>query len=65
MEEKLADALGKAADALHWFGQYRVANALVLFSRLARARSLTTLDELEAFVAEAELGADERRETSR
>ncbi|HVI41838.1 MAG TPA: hypothetical protein VM577_14400 [Anaerovoracaceae bacterium] len=54
MKENLADALLKAGSALHWFGQYDVANACILLSRLVRARNITDLDEFETFVKEQE-----------
>lgn len=57
MEEHLADTLMSAATALHWLGQHRVANALTLFSRLARALNLETLDGLDDFVTETEQDA--------
>jgi hypothetical protein len=54
MGEHLADVLLKAGGALHWLGQYHVANACILMSRLARARDLDTLDALETFVVAVE-----------
>lgn len=50
MEESIADALVKTADVLHWLGRYREANACTLFSRLARAWNIHTLDALEKHV---------------
>ena len=61
MEESIADALVKTADVLHWLGRYRECNALILFSRLARALNLTTLDDLEKRVQLVEMGATEHQ----
>lgn len=63
MEENLADTLQRAADVMHWFGQYRVSNALVLLGRFVRLKGLYTLDRLEAFVIAEEEIADVDAET--
>lgn len=57
MEEHLADCCLKASEALHWLGQYRVANVLVYVSRLARCLNLVSLDDLQDFVEEKEADA--------
>lgn len=57
MEENLADMLVKTADVLHWLGKYRECNALVLLSRLLRARKIDTLADLDATVAREEAAA--------
>lgn len=54
MEENIADTLKKTADVMHFLGQYRVCNALILLSRLMRARGIHTLDGLERYVERVE-----------
>lgn len=54
MEESLDDTLTKAADVMHWMGQYRLCNTLILFGRLARADGLWTLEKLEDHVIAVE-----------
>lgn len=54
MEEPLPDMLLKAADVMHWLGKYTIANALILFSRLTRAKEIVRLDDLQRFVEEVE-----------
>lgn len=51
MEENIADTLLTASGVLHFFGQHRVANALVFCARLCRAERLFTLDDLEEHVS--------------
>lgn len=61
MEENIAETMMAASKALHWLGQYRIANALVYCARLARLNRLETLDDLQRFVEDAEANDDAQR----
>lgn len=59
MEEDIAGTMQKGAEALHFFGLYRLCNALIVCGRAARALKLTTLEELTEWVEEIEAEASE------
>jgi len=54
MGEKLWEKMQKTADVLHWLGKYQERDAIILASRLMRAKGIEEMDEWENFVTSQE-----------
>jgi len=54
MGEKLWEKLQKTADVLHWLGKYQERDAIILASRLMRAKGIEEMGEWENFVTSQE-----------
>jgi hypothetical protein len=53
--DNLASEMLEAANVMHWFGKYRVANVLILAARLLKAKGILTVEKFASWVEEEEV----------